>query len=385
MKIYLALLCAFLFMTPSMAQDKASPLNMDLNKVQYKIEIPDMKDSTSIRYSDIYSNVQTIMLEAPNNDAIVGTISKMEITNDGDIILLDDINGKVVRYDSCGHFLNLIGAKGHGPNEYVDPRAMCYDKYDNQVLIWDHGTAKILFFDIKGKVQKKLAAPYPWDMEVIGPYQLLYFYDYPKEKSLYNYLIVTKNGKEVSKFEYIPDASSLNERPSTTTVFRYSDNDALLCRSALSSIIYKAQEGKVSPYIELTSKDNNWAIGRPEKIEKTYEKQYNANILNVLVANGKVLIDGYHFKDEYPFVYYNDMKGHIRAGQKVINDMEGFVSWICVIQSKGSKIYYYVNPDDYAALAKSWKNRQDIPQSDKDFVSKLANSANPIIQVCTVK
>lgn len=65
--------------------------------------------------------------------------------------------------------------------------------------------------------------------------------------------------------------------------------------------------------------------------------------------------------------------------------MNGFVSYTCFLQNKGKNIYKYVSPVEYETLISSWKDRKDIPQEDREYVIKMANSVNPIIQVCTVK
>ena len=391
MKNYLVVLCTltqFSVVLPSCTHTfNTDELNIDLNEAQYIVNIPDMTDSLSINYSDMYSDVNYIVLDAHNTNAIVGTICNIEITNDKDIIIFDDINHKIVRYDSCGHYLNQIGERGHGPNEYIDPRAMCYDRYNNQILVWDHGTSRVLFFDTNGTVKRSMTAPFPYSIKVIDREHLIYFYDYPRVESAYNYLIVTKDGKECSKFEHVSNAMSLSEKPSMTHVFNYTENDAILCRSAYSSIIYKykIEGGKVLPFVKLTSQDRNWAIGNPEDISKTYDKRYNAEVTTAFVTNGKLFLDGFNYTNQYPFLYFNDLKGHVRVGQKVINDLDGYPSYTCFLYSNEEYVYQYVNPEDFRQLLDQWENRTDIPQKDRDFVSKMANSINPIIQVCTVK
>ena len=357
---------------------------IDLTKVQNKVLIPDMKDSLEIRYSDLYSNVRYITLESCPEEAIIGLISRMEIANNGDFIIFDQINNKIVRYDSCGQFKNLIGERGHGPNEYISPKTICYDKYENLLIVVDGWTGKLLYFNLNGKMIKSLKVPFPSEIKVLDQVHLVLFNNYSKAEN-YNYLIVTKDGKECSKFEPIQKTIKMKGFPDTGNVFKYFDEDILLCRSAYSSIIYKAQADSIIPYIEMYSTDKIWAMSRPNQLADAYKNTDKAYVRTALVINGKVILEGYNFINNYPFLYINDLQGHIRAGQKVINDVFGYANFTCFLQNKGNNIYKYIKPEKYEELLDSWKDRTDIPQKDREFVTRMANSINPIIQVCTVK
>lgn len=60
------------------------------------------------KFSNLFSEVRYVPLEETRN-SIVGTVSKMEITKEGDIIVFDSKAGGVFRFASDGKFLNNIG------------------------------------------------------------------------------------------------------------------------------------------------------------------------------------------------------------------------------------------------------------------------------------
>ena len=351
----------------------------------YQVIIPEMKDSLDIHYSRIFSKMKYIHLESSTQESIIGTITRMVITGNKDIVILDGVNFKIVRYDCEGHFLNLIGERGHGPNEYVLPTAIDYDKYTNQILVWDDASKKILYYTLDGKIAKKVHLSNLWDFRVSGKNHWVYFYNYPRKGVKFNYTIADLKGKETSHFEPLVGTEAMDCRPAAENVFSRTEKDELLCRSYYSSIIYKVTENSVTPFIELTPPNKSWAIGKPEQLGSAFENRYNAEVRSTFVINNKVIVSGYHFTDKYSYLLCADLKGNRFAGKNEINDVYGFAKITCFITNLHDDIYAYISPNNYLELLKQWKDRTDIPQEDRDFAIKMSNSLNPIIFVCTVK
>ena len=130
------------------------------------INISDIKDSSVIACSDIFSEVEYIPLEDTFNST-VGMIEKLAVTPDGDMIVFDRRNGIIVRYNRDGHYMNKIGERGHQKNEYVRPIDIAYDPYNKQVIVWDNVRKALLYYDIKGNlVNKKESEQWHGTLEV---------------------------------------------------------------------------------------------------------------------------------------------------------------------------------------------------------------------------
>lgn len=63
------------------------------------------------KYSNLFSEVHYVPLEETRN-SIVGEVSQLEITKDGDYVVFDSNSGAIFRFASDGRFLNNIGFRG---------------------------------------------------------------------------------------------------------------------------------------------------------------------------------------------------------------------------------------------------------------------------------
>ena len=79
--------------------------------------ISQINEENSLLYSDLYSNVDYIQLET-TEQSLVGEVSKLEMTDDGDLIVLDRTRGSVLRFDGRGRYMCHIGRRGNGNGEY---------------------------------------------------------------------------------------------------------------------------------------------------------------------------------------------------------------------------------------------------------------------------
>ena len=356
------------------------------NGEPYKIEMTDMKDSLELHYSDLFSSVRYIELSDNPTEAIISSITKLEITQDGDLVIFDRDKSKIVRYDSNGLFLNLIGEKGLAPNEYINLEAIAYDKFDNQVLAYDAGKRKILCYTLEGKMVKSISVPYLSAFSVVDKDHLILYNDYIMKEPDFNYVIIDKEGKEEYKIEKINNILEGGPYPSTGSVFNRLDNGELLCWSFLSTTIFKLENGQEKHFAEIIPPSDDWSVAGPDKTREANENSKKKKLIHSMVyINNHFLLTGYNIQDGYTFFYWTDLQGHGRGGQTLVNDMTGLYPLDYILGTNGKNLYCGLLPFLHEPLLKQWKERQDIPQSDKDLVSKLANSANPIIQVCTVK
>ena len=76
---------------------------------------------TNPSYKDLFSRVELIMLES-DPQAMLGSVDKVEAVGDS-ILILDMYRACVCLFSPDGHFLNNVGARGNGPEEYLS----CYD------------------------------------------------------------------------------------------------------------------------------------------------------------------------------------------------------------------------------------------------------------------
>ncbi len=111
------------------------------------------------KFSNIFKDVSYVALEETRN-SMIGEITKLEITNDDDIVVFDALAGAVFRFSSEGRFLNNIGFRGAGENEYAIPADIAYNSFTNEVLVWDNGKSAILIYELNGELKSKIQIPW---------------------------------------------------------------------------------------------------------------------------------------------------------------------------------------------------------------------------------
>lgn len=123
----------FLLCSCSSAQQKELPLNGNY----YTIDL-DGKKETSILFSSIFKNVQTIILET-NKDCLIGNINEFQVFEEF-VYVLDRLSAKsLFVFNMDGRFVRKIGNLGRGPGEYVQVIDFTLDTENRFIFLLDRG------------------------------------------------------------------------------------------------------------------------------------------------------------------------------------------------------------------------------------------------------
>ena len=117
------------------------------NKELYSIEVDKALNQKEIFLSKVFNQVKTIILET-NKDALIGSISSMQIYKDSIFIL--DRNGSkgLFLFNKEGRFLKRYGNIGRGPGEYSEPSDFTLNIKNKIVYILDSQTQNILMYNL---------------------------------------------------------------------------------------------------------------------------------------------------------------------------------------------------------------------------------------------
>lgn len=363
-------------------------------------------------YSDLYTDVKYIHLET-TEQSLVGVVSKLEITDDGDLIILDRSRKAVIRFDDSGKFICNIGRHGNGHGEYVSPCDIVYDRFNNCVIVLDGAFGELLFYDLSGKYLSSIdLGCSPEVISVLDKnYLCLYMnhFDNLEYKPVgYNLKIINRKGLLVSEYlEY--DRSMETFRPVCNGVF-FSMDSKLCLRQPFSSLVYSVAgdsggTSTITPelYIDFGEKKipHDWYSGDFDEMTK---KLFASDILYIMsmykVKNRLFLNIG---KGNCIFLYILDLMD--RSQDKIVfsadNDIYGFVSSISLATIQGDKCYFIINPSNFESYKENvekkgekfyvyydedYKKKEYIPsQKDRDLLYSIHDGDNPIIQVCTIK
>lgn len=385
------------------------------------------------KYSNLYSEVNYVSLEETRN-SIVGTISKLEITNDGDFIVFDNIAGAVFRFDSNGKFLNNIGLRGPGENEYMLPNEMKYDPFSNKVLIWDNGKHSILTYNLNGKMESKIVLP--WIIETFGIIDKDYIVCYlnndddlkGNEKGT-NFKIINHNGaieKEFGEF----GSEMIEFHPACKETFKFQQGRCL-CMTPFSSEIYTIDKESYTSVASIDFHENaipsDWLKGSHRELRDKIKKYSNLIYCKSFYEADRFYILNLVKNKAIYLCFVNKENSHAeKTGKMLINDLKGMVTSTSLLQVKDNNLYFEISPqeiearckfveahpkeknlsnvmikeldgisyklldfigeDDYAILKDSLKKTSIcIPQEEVNIMRNLSMTNNPIIQICTLK
>ena len=353
---------------------------------EIKIELPDIQaiPYSIMDYSDVYSDVRYITLES-RPYATLGAITQIERTKSNDYVVFDEVRMLIVRYDSNGKFLNLIGERGNGHNEYNEPTMIAYDKYEDQVLVHDNGTKSIKVFNLDGKLIKSFKAP-SWycGIHVLDEKHLIFFFNYTtNEGNGYNYWVTDKEGNVCFKFEEIPTDYIMTLLPSNKYTFRYDGNE-LCCISPYSNMVYSVSSEGVAPKCLLEAKDGIWALGNPLNIEEVIKNRTHNQLQSLYFIKDKILMSFIKSQGYVIFGLFNKT-GDAQWFTYMNNDIDGIitsVNWRACIDNELYAIFY---PDELERRIKNLKDKSDILKETIGKMEEMSQSINPVIQICTIK
>ena len=405
--------------------DKASSDNV----IPIKVDKPFYVE----KFSNIFSNVNYVTLEETRN-SIIGNISKLEITNDGDFIVFDARAGAVFRFASDGKFLNNIGFRGSGAKEYVFPDDMKYDPFNNKVLVWDNGKSVILTYNIDGRLESKVQLP--WVIATFGIIDKEHIICYMNNGEDIrgnnvgnNYKIIKRDGTIIKEFgEYGTNVSKFRPAPDNTFSFQLG---RCLCLPPYSTTLYSVGVDSLKAIATFDMLENSipqeWLYGTSKQLRR--KLQIDSQLVYISSVNES---DKFYVlrlvRNEFTIlcVLRKDTRKVESMSMAMINDVFGMVGNTNLINVNKGKFYFSIDPLDYDRtntmlnknpslidIKKEMMRQKDIIRTsvasyfgeggasiyidsiqgstiklkpgERDFINKMSQKSNPIIQICTLK
>lgn len=388
------------------------------------------------KFSNLFSDVQYIALEETPN-SIIGSVSKLEITNDGDLIVFDVRAGSVLRFASDGRFLNNIGVRGAGRNEYILPEDMKYDPFNNNVLVWDNGKSSILVYGLDGVMESKIQLP--WIIASFGIIDNNHIICYMNNGDVIrgddkgtNYKIVNYDGIIEHEFGDF-GKEKIGFYPPSGNTFRF-QLGRCLCLPPYSYTLYSIEGTAFEAIATFDLHDNSipqdWLTGQfqdfyqnlgnnPELIEivSAFEtKDYyflnlSKNKLSILCMvqkdNGKVKSLAVDFIND---IYGMEESSVLKCAYKEKlffaidpTDFESRTSWLRFIPNNAtaaetkqiftqlqtatlSACTEFYGDEGIATYIDSLKTSDiKLVSGEREFINEMSKRSNPIIQVCMLK
>lgn len=191
---------------------------------------------------------------------LIGKVGRV-LFFDKKIFIHDEMTGLIAVFSDDGKYLFRIDNKGKGSMEYLELTDFTIDKQNNDLLIFDEMSHKILTFSLRKNkfIKEKKIDFYPTAFACEADY--LYFYNpytfnYPRKEEYHYSLIQTNlNVKEEERyFEVEEDMGNFMSNPNRKGFF-YGNN--LFFKNRFENIIYKLNKGNVVAHCEIKFEDNS--------------------------------------------------------------------------------------------------------------------------------
>jgi hypothetical protein len=118
----------------------------------YKITISPEQQETLSPQPNI---IKTVPLET-RPDCLIRQIDKLYVLPNDNLLIYDQNGSLALLFDPSGKFLQKVGQKGQGPEEYVEIGDLEYDVRTKQIYIYDRYTDRMFIYDAEGTLLQTL-------------------------------------------------------------------------------------------------------------------------------------------------------------------------------------------------------------------------------------
>ncbi len=189
-----------------------------------------------IMLSELASDIRYVPLETTDDCLINNEFYIMQYTGE------DIITSGIFHFDKNGKFLNKIGNKGQGPEEYLQG-LFAFGDWKNKLLYVQNWTT-LTCYGFDGKFVKSIPTP-QLNMGAAGLFDenhILYsndIYYADKANPIQLYMVDSQSGKTVSKWRGHLEENKKYGMILTSRDFMYNYDNSLFYKPALENVIFK--------------------------------------------------------------------------------------------------------------------------------------------------
>jgi hypothetical protein len=334
------------------------------------------------KMSEIISDIRYLPLET-NSECLIGYMN-VKVFDKNIIIKCNDEGDGIYRFSDQGKFLNKIGNKGRGPEEYVDDKEVHLIR--DTIFVVSNFSNTIICYSLEGKFLKR------YHLNLNGdPASIV---NLPDNSYMVALSSTSKSGRLIktnSSFQSISGFfKDLPVRYSPYPLPLTKSNNRILYFYTVSDTIYDVSCGNPLPYIFIDfgkNKKPNGFVSKPGDSKDDYEYPIITNLgasndfLNLLYfymperLTWNVL---YRFKDE-KVVQFTDLINDVDNGSNI----EGYVKLTndnqIIVPLHATTII-----DRYSKMTKTEKSD---PKSRRfiEIASKISPESNPVLMICKLK
>lgn len=359
------------------------------------IHVEILQDSV-IRLSEFCSYVEYIPLES-TQESCIGELSRIAITNHGDILAFNDNTPSILRFDKDGRFMNLIGRMGRQEGELSNHTNAVYDKYLDCVIVWDYNNRKIKYYSLDGKFLNSIDVDwFRGVFSVLDNDNLVLYADVSEKMSVseYEFLIVSKDScKVINQFQDPDRGFQFSKgfiRPDLDCV-----NDTLYYKSMYSNTVFEVGIDGLAPKYHVSYRK---PVVKQSWFERGYQslsRKINSNpdiafCCNFGITEHHYVISTVHGNKLYLNLVNQNRPTSLKCGRPVVIDMYDdavFTNMECCtlnyfkpVLTSGNECYFVIIPG-FVSVEDCKAPSETIPE---EYFRMLENE-NPVIIKCTLK
>lgn len=367
------------------------------------INIPLHTTDNIINLSTLVDSLAYIPLETDSN-CLIGNIDKLLVLKDRFLVLDKDISCAIYSFDKNGKFINRIGKRGVGSEEYVSITDIAIDSSEKEIYLLDSDMNRFAIYSLDGNFIKSV--PFNYIVEAIACVdyrKIACFCDYAKNNDFIyadkcpNLLIYDMEKHSFEKGLYF-DISLC--RSGITTLNNNFTNNSNLIQPLNDTIYTVSSQGIKYKYILDFGDDNRKEKEkymrrlREEIVDSSEAMQMigeNALFPSLLYFLQGEDINFFFYRKRFNFYYgfyYPQSGTYIEASQKytqnkkstipIVNDIDQTFPFIPLTVAKNN-FYYILEPSLFDSFGKSSnKNVNELKQ-------KITPEDNPVIVEASMK
>lgn len=211
---------------------------------------------------EISKDISCHNLELPEN-YFFGDITDIIPVNDSLLLFHDYYNKQIHVFTRNGKFINVLNNQGRGPEEYLDIESFAINRFDSQLIIYDHSGRKFVSYTIP---ELKHIKSQPIDKSLmasifVAPDKLLIISDDTEKKSLTKTIcsgvgIYDLNTKKFEGYDFDNLSSSIYL--SYPRTFSFINGTYYYAYPDENSVIYKiTPQNDLKPFVKFDFGDKN--------------------------------------------------------------------------------------------------------------------------------
>lgn len=362
------------------------------NKKEHEFILVDLNETYSIKYSDIFYDLQIVQLD---DGVLVGDIDDLIVLHNRVVILDRRISNAVHFFDRNGRCIKSIIADD-GPQVFTSPSTISLSQNGDEILVTDGMSYSIYFYDLDGKFLKKLdnrdlsvdAIDFSGDNFYVWSRNQV---DWSKKLELRDLINFSVNG--YIDLEKELEFKVLDGR--AASIFKNSKYDNLCFTQKFHPKIIQISNSKIqSTYLfQFNSSNFDYLKGNSYRMVDLY-REIKGRSLNAL--NGNLVAIGDHLFVDFiysgdPYIrtfYFNKSSKKNIVLEAIINDMD-------MVMKNRRSLYKYPVVNEYMTYAyQPYDVQQALYEYDREDNNpyledirslNLKSDSNPVLFIYKLK